>query len=135
VRIPHAFRCYGKTYRVRWWKDREKGFLGFNPKLHDGHSDDETRLITLGVWLRGKPRLAFEVFLHEVIHVVNFEERKRPGRSRYRIRHETMYHLDEALAGALLEMGVTFRCVCRDCRPRRGSGAAARRKGLAPVSR
>lgn len=115
MRIPHAFRAFERTYRVRWWEDREEGFPGFNPKKHDGHTDDERAIVTLGAWLRGHPRLAFEVFLHEVLHVVNFEARKFRGRSKYRIRHETMYHLDEALSKALVDMGVSFRCVCRPC--------------------
>lgn len=121
MRIPHAFRCYGKTWRVRW-ADRPIRTAGakpdFNPDLHESHVDEALRVVTLNSELRGRPRQAFKALVHEVMHIVNFEERHRPGRSHYRIRHETMYHLDGPFGGALLDMGVTFRCVCKPCRAR-----------------
>ena len=126
MRIPHAFRAYGKVWRVRWWHDRERGFPSFNPRIHHSHIDEGTRVITLHPDLRGHPRRAFEAFVHELMHLVNFEERKRSGRSKYRIPHDVIYHLDGPLAFALMQMGVSFRCVCERCGPR-----AARRRSEA----
>lgn len=126
MRIPHEFRAYGKRWRVRWWKDRDYGFPGFNPRLHHSHVDERTRMITLHPDLKQHPRQAFEAFVHEVMHIINFEERKRLGRSKYRIRHELIYHLDEPLAFALMGMGVKFRCVCSRCGLRAASRSQIR---------
>jgi len=115
MRIPHEFRAYGKKWRVRWWHDRNRGFPGFNPKLHHSHIDEGTRAITMHPDLKGHPRRAFESFVHEVMHIVNFEERKRSGRSKFRLRHDLIYQLDEPLALTLMGMGVSFRCVCPAC--------------------
>jgi len=67
--------------------------------------------------LKGRPRQAFEAFVHEILHIVNFEEPKRTGHSRFRLRHDLIHHLDDRLAFALMSMGVSFRCVCRRCEP------------------
>jgi hypothetical protein len=115
MRIPHEFRAYGKTWRVQWWHDPDRGFPGFNPRLHHSYIDSGTRVITMHPNLKGRPRRAFEAFVHEVMHIVNWEERKRSGRSKYRLPHELIYHLDEPLAFALMGMGVSFRCVCPRC--------------------
>ena len=126
MRIPHEFRAYDKRWKVRWWQDRDCGFPGFNPRLHHSHVDERTRIITMHPDLKGRPRQAFEALVHEVMHIINFEERKRIGRSRYRLRHDVIYHLDEPLAFALMGMGVSFRCVCSGCGPRVGADARAR---------
>jgi hypothetical protein len=115
MRIPHEFRAYGKTWRVRWWDDPERGFPGFNPRLHHSYIDSGKRVITMHPNLRSQPRRAFEAFVHEVMHIVNWEERKRTGRSKYRLPHDLIYHLDEPLAFTLMGMGVSFRCVCVRC--------------------
>ena len=116
MRIPHLFRAYGKTWRVRWWEESQ-GTSGFNPQLHHAFVDEGSRTITMHPALKGRPRQAFEAFVHEILHIVNFEEPKRSGRSRFRLRHDLIHHLDEPLAFALMSMGVSFRCVCRRCEP------------------
>jgi hypothetical protein len=124
MRIPHEFRAYGKTWRVRWWENRARGFGGFNPQLHHAYVDEGSRTITMHSDLKGRPRQAFEAFVHEIMHIVSFEESKRVGRSKFRITHDVIHHLDEPLAFALMGMGVSFRCVCVRCDPSRRASIA-----------
>lgn len=129
--IPHQIVVYGRIYDVKWgsddpdWKEDKMHSLVVDGYTRRGR---ESNAIILNPNLKPDFRLAHESLLHEVMHLMNWNERQwrldhptertdPSGKATWRpIKHSTMHLIDLPLARILFDNGALFECRCRPCR-------------------
>ena len=112
--IPHAFKLYGHTWRVVW-RNPDDGADPDGTYEELATVSEAERLVTIHPKLRRDREKAAKVFLHEVLHIVDWRQTRRKVRG-WLLTERDIDRLDEAVGGALYEMGVVFPCVCLPCR-------------------